>query len=394
MNIGITGGCGFVGSNLAERFANVGHSVIALDNLMREGSHLNLQRLKSCKNFEFVRADIRYKEDLKILQRCDCILDCAAQTSVTEGEKELDFTFANNVSGLFNLLEIVRETRVPLVFCSTNKVYPSDRLNSLPRVEKELRFEWDTSSNEILNYTGLSVSTISQGKRVAIGINEDWPLGLGSRSIYGATKACADILCQEYKDAFRIPIFINRFSCIAGPWQFGMPAQGWYAWFIIAAYFGLPITYYGWSGKQVRDVVFIEDIYSLVEKQLQAATNGRSAGGVYNVGGGIHNTLSPREHFENIITAGLQPFVRDYTGEQRRSDHVIYISDIRKVQEEFNWSPNTDINTGFEECLRWVRENSTKLKQIFTTDHLNIHRPPKFNDHISGKDKKSYRNKS
>ncbi len=378
MNIGITGGCGFVGSNLAERFANAGHLVTVLDILMREGSHLNLQRIKSNKNIDFVQADIRYKENLQTLKRCDCILDCAAQTSAIEGEKEPGFNFANNISGLFNLLEMVRETRVPLVFWSTNKVYPSDRMNSLPRVERESRFEWDTSSNEILNNIGLSVTTTSQGKSVAIGINEDWPLGVGSRSFYGATKACADILCQEYKDAFQIPIFINRFSCMAGPWQFGMPAQGWYVWFIIAAYFGLPINYYGWSGKQVRDVLFIEDVYRLVEKQLQAATNGKSAGGVYNIGGGIHNTISLREHFEHIIKAGLQPSVKDYSGEQRSSDQVIYISDIRKAQEEFNWSPDTDIDTGFDECLRWVCDNSTKLKEIFATGRLNIYRPLQF----------------
>jgi CDP-paratose 2-epimerase len=368
MRIGITGGCGFVGSNLAERFALAGHDVTVLDNLTREGSYLNLERLKKY-SIEFIPADIRNPEDLDILYKCDSILDCAAQASLTEAEKKPGFNFANNTIGIFNILEIVRETKVPLIHWGSNKVYPSEKIHLLPLIEKETRFEWDIDLIKDRKHNGITVSSTPSGETIVKGINEHLPLGIGGRSIYGASKACSDILCQEYQDAFNIPLFINRFSCLAGPWQYGMAAQGWYSWFIIAAHFGLPITYYGWKGKQVRDVLFIDDVFNLIEKQLSSGLNGDSSGGVYNIGGGIQNAISLREHIDMLVSAGLKPIVKDELAPQRRRDHVIYISDISKAQDEFNWSPKININIGFMKCLNWVKKNAKDLECIYNNFH-------------------------
>lgn len=365
MKIGITGGCGFVGSNLAERFAVAGHDVLVLDNLMRNGSSLNLQRLEKKNNIECVRGDVRNPEDLGVLFKCDAILDCAAQTSVTEGEENPSFSIANNTIGVFNILEGVMENKIPLIYCASNKVYPSEKINSLPIIETETRFQWDANAIKNQEHIGLSISETPQGEAIVKGINENWPLGLGARSIYGASKAISDILCQEYQDAFEIPIFVNRFSCLTGPWQYGTVAQGWYMWFIIAAYLGLPITYYGWNGKQVRDVLFIEDVCDLAEKQLSMALKGKSAGGVYTIGGGIQNAISLREHVEMMESAGLKPIVKNESAPKRRQDQVIYISDIGKAQEEFGWSPKVSIDAGFKECLSWVEENSGDLEGIY-----------------------------
>jgi len=364
MKIGITGGCGFVGSNLAEKFAITGNEVVVLDNLTREGSFLNLERLKKY-NIEFVHADIQKPEDLDILHKCDAILDCAAQASMTEAEKDPGFNFTNNTVGTFNILEIVRKTKVPLIHWGSNKVYPSEKINSIPIIEKETRFEWDVDLVKNQNYSGLTISHTSPGETTVKGINEHLPLGIGGRSIYGASKTCSDILCQEYRDAFHVPIFINRFSCLAGPWQYGVAAQGWYVWFIIAAHLSLPLTYYGWKGKQVRDVLFIEDVFSLIEQQLSAAQKEGSSGGVYNIGGGIQNTISLREHIEMLKHAGLKPLVKDWLAPQRRRDHVVFISDISKAQSDFKWSPKTRMEEGFKKCLSWVEKNSNRLEYMY-----------------------------
>ena len=185
--------------------------------------------------------------------------------------------------------------------------------------------------------------------------------------MYGASKGCSDILCQEYRDAFNLPIFANRFSCLAGPWQYGMVEQGWYVWFIIAAYFNLPVTCFGWKGKQVRDVLFIEDVFRLVERQLSSALKGLSTGGVYNIGGGKNNALSLREHIDWLRAAGLKPLVETEAGLQRRGDHVVYISDSSKAQSDFGWSPEITLEAGFDQCLSWVSTHCDKLKDLYST---------------------------
>jgi CDP-paratose 2-epimerase len=364
MKIGITGGCGFVGSNLAERFACAGHNVVVLDNLTRRGSSFNRERLRKY-NISFLHADIRNSGDLKILSTCDSILNCAAHASVIQAEKEPFFNFSNNTIGLLNILEIIRETKVPLIHWGSNKIYPSETTNALPILEQESRFAWDIDVLRNHHYTGLTVSNSSSGEIIVKGINESLPVGIGERSVYGATKACSDILCQEYRDAFKVPIFANRFSCLAGPWQYGIVDQGWYVWFIIAAYFSVPITYYGWKGKQVRDVLFIEDVCSLVEQQLSSALEGVSSGGVYNIGGGINNALSLREHIDMLRSAGLKTTVQAELAPQRRGDQVIYISDIGKAQRDFNWSPKVTLEAGFNECLSWVANNSSTLASLY-----------------------------
>jgi len=173
-------------------------------------------------------------------------------------------------------------------------------------------------------------------------------------------------LCQEYRDAFNLPIFANRFSCLAGPWQYGFVDQGWYVWFIIAAHFNLPITYYGWEGKQVRDVLFIDDVFRLVEQQISSALQGLSSGGVYNLGGGIDNALSLREHIDLLRAAGLKPLVESESAPQRRGDQKIYISDNSKAGNDFGWSPEITLEEGFKECLRWVTTHSSKLQSLYT----------------------------
>lgn len=366
MKIAITGGCGFVGSNLAERFACTGHSVIALDNLARRGSAQNRERLKQF-GVIFIHADIRDPEDLQSLYGCHAILNCAAQASLTRAEEEPVFNFATNTIGLLNLLEIARITEAPLIHWGSNKIYPAEKINAIPVVEKKTRFEWTIDPGNHAQYSGLTVFREPDGRLIPKGINEDFPLGTGGRSMYGASKTCADILCQEYREAFNLPIFANRFSCLAGPWQYGVVDQGWYVWFIIAAFFSMPITYYGWQGKQVRDVLFIEDVVRLVELQLASALQGTCSGGVYNIGGGPDNGVSLCEHVDMLRSAGLKPLIDDTPAPRRRGDQIIYISDAGRARHDFGWSPATNLEQGFKQCLDWVTAHASRLERLYRT---------------------------
>ena len=360
--IGIAGGCGFVGSNLAQRLAEEGHTVVLVDNLMRAGSRCNLERLLSFTEVRFFHADVRDPRDLEPLRNCDALINCAAQTSVPLAEHAPAHNFSVNTLGAFNMLELAREQRLPLVFFSSNKVYPATDLNALPIVEEATRFRWDIHHLQRSTLPGLTFDGANEEQ--PIGVNEKWPLGIGSRSLYGASKVAADLLCQEYCDAFGIPVFINRCSCLAGPWQYGQAAQGWYVWFIIAAQFQLPITYYGWQGKQVRDVLFAPDLCDLVLCQLYAALEGRSTGGVYNVGGGLGNALSLCEHVNSLTGKGLRPKVINGSGEKRRQDQVIYITDTSSVQNEFSWEPQINLTTGLDQCISWVHANLDNVRSM------------------------------
>jgi CDP-paratose 2-epimerase len=366
MKIAITGGCGFVGSNLAEQFARTGHTVIALDNLTRQGSTLNRERLKKY-GVTFIPADIRNPEDLESLYGCDAVLNCAAQASLTRAEHEPVFNFANNTIGLLNLLEIVKITKAPLIHWGSNKIYPAEKINAIPAVEKKTRFEWNPDPEKHADYSGLTMCMGPDGKMRPKGITEDFPLGKGGRSMYGASKTCADILCQEYREAYNLSIFANRFSCLAGPWQYGVVDQGWYVWFIIAAFFSIPITFYGWQGKQVRDVLFIDDVVRLVERQLSSALVGTSSGGVYNIGGGPANRVSLCEHVDMLRAAGLRPVIEDAQASPRRGDQLIYISDTSRAQNDFSWLPEITLEQGFRECLNWVTAHASRLERLYRT---------------------------
>lgn len=362
MRIAITGGCGFVGTNLAKRFVQCGYDVVVLDNLSRPTSFLNLAELMQDSRIKFIHGDIRRFEDITYLRRCDAILHCGAQSTMTQGETNPFGDFTNNTLGVLNILEIVKGNRVPLIYWASNKVYPSSIINSLPVKEKETRYGWDCDEIIERRLPWLTITRNEHDHRwLANGINEQCPVGLGARSFYGSSKICGDIWCQEYRDAYAIPIFVNRFSCIAGPNQYGMKAQGWYVWFIVAAVFGIPLTYYGWRGKQVRDVLFVDDMVDLIEKQLTMAIEGKSTGGVYNIGGGCSNSISLREHVEMIKDSGLKVIMEDEK-DCRRCDALIYISDNTKAQNEFGWHPTIDLETGFKLCSFWVQENYQRVK--------------------------------
>lgn len=337
MKILITGGAGFVGSNLAVYLAELGFDVAVIDNLVRRGSELNLPRLRAA-GVSFRHGDVRNPEDLTDVQ-ADVVLDVAAQPSAIDGYKNPTFDFNNNVVGVANVLEMCRRIGAGLIFWSTNKVYPVSAVHD----------------QEINEYSTRYVSSFS--------IDEKTSLDGGDRSIYGMTKIMSDLMVQEHADAFGIPAVINRFSCLCGPWQWGKPEQGWVVWWVIAHRLGLPLTYIGYKGKQVRDVLYMSDLCRLIELEIQCLSKGGAE--VFNVGGGKYSSMSLIECTEMCQRSTGNAVPIFYEERPRRVDFSVYISDTSKVEGRYNWYPTVFAEDAIERIDKWVVDNLEVLQGIY-----------------------------
>ena len=227
----ITGGAGFVGSSLGLGLAqrHPDWQILALDNLKRRGSELNLPRLKQA-NIQFVHGDIRNIEDLDpVALQPDLILECSAEPSVLAGYTSPDYLLQTNLVGTINCLELARQTQADFIFLSTSRVYPIAALKSLKLSELPTRFEM------ALEQTIPGVSPL--------GIAEDFPLQ-GYRSLYGTTKLASELLIEEYRQAYGLNAIVNRCGVLTGPWQMGKVDQGVFVLWVAAHYFQKPLNKY------------------------------------------------------------------------------------------------------------------------------------------------------
>jgi CDP-paratose 2-epimerase len=351
MKMLITGGCGFVGANLARHFLQQGYEVTVFDNLVRRGSEYNVPDLQKL-GARFIHGDVRNREDLAGLPRYDAICEASAQPSAIDGYANPLFDLTNNTFGLINVLEKARLDEAILIFWSTNKVYSGDRVNAIPVKEAETRWVWD----EAAGYA-------ARGFSPERGISEAFDVDGGQHSIYGVSKICADLICQEWFDAFGVRTVINRFSCLAGPGQFGKSAQGWVAWWVIAHHFGLPLVYIGWDGKQVRDSLFTPDINRLVQMEIEQID--RCAGRVMNVGGGAEISLSLREMTSWCEKRLGKSVPVEIMPTPRKADHVVYISDTSTAEELLGWRPEVGLDEGLEQIVAWVEQEHDRLAALY-----------------------------
>jgi CDP-paratose 2-epimerase len=350
----ITGGCGFLGSQLALYLCGRGHDVVAMDNLVRRGSESNIGPLQK-HGVTFVHGDVRCSEDFVGLPSgIELICDASAQPSVVSGYTNPMFDLTNNTIGVIHVLEFAREHRCPLIFCSTNRIYSSDRINALPRRESSTRLEWDSAAWQSLPTEGRP-----PGFDPEFGVSEEFSLDGAGRSIYGVSKLMADVLCQEYADAFDIPVVVNRLGVISGAGQFGKIDQGWVVWWAVACWFGLPLKYIGWCGKQVRDILFVEDACRLVDLEINQIARLRR--GVFNAGGGVANSLSLIEATRSLEKRLGRSMSISSVETPRRADTVIYITDNRKVERVLGWKPQVSLAEGLDSILAWIGENEAEL---------------------------------
>ena len=355
MHVLVTGGCGFIGSHVALHLREAGHKVSVMDNLVRRGSERNIPIL-SHHDISFFHGDVRNTEDLSNLpDGIELICDTSAQPSVVTGYSNPLFDLTNNGLGAIHILEYARPRKIPLLFWSSNRVYSADRLNALPRRESSTRFEYDF---EVWNR--IPVEQRAAGFHPVHGVSEKFSVDGGQRSIYGLSKLIADTACQEYAQAYDLPIIVNRFGVLSGIGQFGHTDQGWVVWWAIAHWFKLPLTYLGWYGKQVRDVLFVEDMLVLLDQQIKKLHEFR--GEVFNLGGGAENSISLLEATTMMQELSSRTAPVSQSDKARRGDIVLYWTDNRKATERLGWRPQTGLRTGFERIFNWIRENETELR--------------------------------
>ena len=349
----VTGGAGFVGSNLAIRlkqdFDNI--RVIALDNLKRRGSELSISRLRE-NGVEFLHGDIRNREDLDAVSPIDLILECSAEPSVLAGYgSSPEYVVQTNLMGTLNCLELARKHDAGLIFFSTSRVYPFNRINALRYIETDTRF--------VLNGEQSTPGVSSEG------IAEGFPLD-GSRSLYGATKLASELILREYVDIYGLRAVVNRCGVIAGPWQFGRTDQGVVALWVAQHLLGGRLRYigFGGSGKQVRDVLSIDDLYRLL--RLQIAKLASLRGETFNVGGGWRNSVSLMELTELCRTETGRRIDIGRELETRPADIRIYWTDHRKVTSMTGWAPQKGPREIVAEIAEWIRQHRNTLKAVLT----------------------------
>ncbi len=336
MRILITGGAGFIGSNLTKASIEAGHRVTVLDNLSRRGSEANLKWLRDTfgvDGFGFIQADIRDADAMRVaVVGAEAVYHLASQTAVTTSVADPRHDFEVNALGAFNVLEAVRASapEAVLIYSSTNKVYGG--MEDARAVETETRYL-------LPDYP--------------LGVSEE--RGLDFHSPYGCSKGAADQYVRDYARIYGLRTVVFRQSCIYGQRQMGVEDQGWVAWFVIAAVTGKPISIYG-NGKQVRDLLHVDDLV----RAFQIATDriDVAAGQVYNLGGGPGNTLS--------VWCDFGPLLNELVGREieparfsdwRPGDQPVFVADVRKAARELGWTPQVSIREGIGRLIEWVRAN-------------------------------------
>jgi CDP-paratose 2-epimerase len=331
----ITGGAGFIGSNLADRMIAARHSVTILDDLSRPGSAHNLAWLRSRHGDRFaltVASVVDERACLEAVARADVVYHLAGQTAITTSVADPRADFNANALGTLNVLEAVRAASHPpiVVHASTNKVYGP--MHGLPTIEEATRYVF---------------------RDLPDGIDESHTLDC--HTPYGCSKGAAEQYVRDYARIYGIPTVVFRQSCIYGPRQMGLEDQGWVAWFIIALTHSRPITVYG-DGKQVRDLLFIDDLLDAYECAVDRIATSR--GQVYNIGGGAERSVSIwwelKPHLERAFGGSIPEPV---FAAARPGDQAVFVADTAKAQRELGWTPRTSLETGVARLVDWVLAN-------------------------------------
>lgn len=329
MRILITGGAGFIGTNLADYFARQGHAVRVFDNLSRRGVDANARWLRETHpGIELIQADIRDADAVDAaVKGAERVYHLASQVAVTTSVTDPRTDFEINLLGAVNALEAVRKyaPEAPFLFTSTNKVYGGMEEQTI--VKRGERYEYETLVN---------------------GVPETQPLDF--HSPYGCSKGGADQYVRDYSRIYGLRGVVFRMSCIYGPHQCGNEDQGWVAHFARRALNNEGLSIYG-DGCQVRDILFVDDLvraFVLASDQIE-----QTRGQIYNIGGGPANTISLLEliaELERLAEHEIPVKFSDW----RPGDQRIYVSDIRKATE-FGWQPAISKQEGVRRLVEWLR---------------------------------------
>lgn len=336
MKIVITGGAGFIGSNAVKYYLGKNADVVVFDNLSRKNTDKNLSWLKTLGgNLTFIKGDIRKTGDtaklIGFFECADAVLHLAAQVAVTTSVTNPREDFEINALGTFNVLEAMRssQSKAKFIYSSTNKVYGG--MEDATVVEKDTRYAYAD---------------------LPYGASEDRVLDF--HSPYGCSKGAADQYVRDYGRIYGLDTVVMRQSCIYGPRQFGVEDQGWVAWFIIATALGKKLSIYG-DGKQVRDLLYVDDLIRAYDMAIDAGEKTR--GEIYNIGGGPENTLSVWNEFGPMLEGLFGKKIPVTKSDWRPGDQKIFVADIRTAAASFGWEPQVSVRDGIKELYEWVIAN-------------------------------------
>ena len=339
MKILITGGCGFVGSNIAfflkKKLKNT--QIYSLDTLIRKGSKSNKNRLEKIKIYNY-KIDITDNDKLKKLKKFDLVIDCCAEPAIEASKKDPDKVFNTNLVGTFNILKKCLKDKSNLIFLSSSRVYS---INNLKNLFKKKNFKKPIKRKKI--------------------VNENFPTSEAS-SLYGFTKLASEKLIKEFFFKTNLRYIINRFGVIAGPWQFGKQDQGFVPLWLANHFFKKKLNYigYGGFGNQVRDIIHIDDVCKIILIQIKNFK--KINNDTFNIGGGVKNSISLVELTNickkltgNNIFLGKKPKTSIF-------DVPYYISDNRKVLKIYNWKPIKSVDQILKDIYLWLINNKQVWK--------------------------------
>jgi CDP-paratose 2-epimerase len=352
MKILITGGCGFVGSSLAIsiKIKYPSYSIICLDNLKRRGSELNIERLRIA-GISFIHGDIRNTEDFdSIGTDVTVIIEASAEPSVMAGiEGTPGYLINTNLNGTINCLYFAVKCKAKFIFLSTSRVYPIENIENLLFEEKETRFSLSQNQNQ----PGVSEK----------GIAENFSLE-GYRSLYGATKLASELMIHEFNQFYKLETVINRCGVLTGPWQMGKVDQGVMVLWIARHFWKKNLNYvgYGGKGKQIRDILHVDDLFDLVDYQIHnfEKVNGQ----VLNVGGGEEISVSLQELTGICEKVTGNKIMISEVPENRAADIRIYITDNTKVTNLTGWKPKITAEKIVADIYDWLKKNESILVNI------------------------------
>ena len=339
MKILITGGCGFVGTNLA-LFLNNYYNVFSLDNLSRKGSkyNLNLLKKKNIKNFNF---NIKNYNKIKKLPKYDLIIDCCAEAAIEVSKKKIDEVIDTNLIGTINILKKAKEDKSKIIFISSSRVYPIIPLNNIIK------------NRNIKNKIYIN-KKIDEKNNI-----------LGPKSIYGLTKLSSEMFIEEFSYAFGIRYLINRCGVISGPLQFGKQDQGFVSLWIWKHLNKQKLKYigYGGHGNQVRDVLHIKDLCNLILIQIKKIN--KIYNKLYTVGGSSISYTSLK-NLTNICQKITKNKIK--LSKQKKTsiyDIPYYITNNSLVSKTYKWKPKKNIYNVVMDTYVWLSNNKNNLKKYF-----------------------------
>ena len=333
MKIIITGGAGFIGSNIAVKLKDNDFKVVVIDNLKRRGSELNIQKLKKY-DIEFIHGDIRNIEDLKL--EFDLMVEASAEPSVLSSICNSDYLLSSNLTGGINCLKACMENNARIIFLSTSRVYPINLINSLNFYETDTRLK--LSQNNIRGVTNK-------------GFTEELDIK-GIKSLYGVSKLSLEMIINEFQYMKKIDAVINRCGVVAGEGQFGKAEQGFFTHWIASYIYNKPLYITG-TGKQVRDIIHVDDLADVILFQIKYFE--KFSRETFNIGGGINNSVSILE---------LNEMCRQVFGnkevsysKERELDIKYYVTDSKKFFNKSGFEFEKNIENIFNDTIKWVEDN-------------------------------------